>query len=133
VLIVEDNPEVREATVTLLTTWGHTVETAADGEKGLALALSWSPDVVCIDLMLPRMNGAEIARRLTVALGDRRPVLLAVTAYGHAADRELATAAGFDGFIVKPVDTNVLERILGGALPLPPGVALPAAARLVDR
>jgi CheY-like chemotaxis protein len=131
VLIIEDHADVRDAMVELVEWWGHDVRIAADGETGLVTALAWLPDVVCLNMSLPRMNGDEVARRIVVALGAERPILIAISGFGTAADRAVATKAGFDGFCVKPCEPRTLEAVLNGQLPLPADIALPAAARLV--
>lgn len=127
VLVVEDHDDVREATTALLQTWGHTVRNARDGRDGLAIALSWQPEIVCLDLMLPGMNGAEVARRIIAAFGDDRPMLLAITGYGRDVDRDLAIAVGFDAFLVKPYEPTVLRAILDGDGSLP--TSTPAGRR----
>src|SRR6185295_2870171 len=129
VLLVDDFPELLSAMTAVVQAWGHTVRCAPDGEHALAIALSWQPDVVCLDLAMPRMNGLEVARRIVAAFGDRRPLLVAITGLSGDADRELAAAAGFDRFLVKPHHLDALCEILGEQ-PRPAAVAPPASAKL---
>jgi len=129
VLIVEDHADLLNVMVDLVESWGHTVRSAADGEQALAIALAWQPHVVCLDLVLPRMNGLEVARRIVAAFShdrpDDRPVLIAVTGRSGDIDRELASAAGFDAFFAKPDHIDLLRQVLGGDPPLP--ATVPAA------
>ena len=118
VLIVEDHQELRTATVVLVQSWGHEVRSAADGDRGLAIALAWKPHVVCVDLALPQVNGDEVARRIIAASDRERPLLIAISGYGRDVEWEIASMAGFDVFLLKPHDVDLLEAaIRGDALP----------------
>jgi len=86
VLIIEDNVDTRETLRRLLEMDGHEVQEAADGAEGLEIALATRPDVVIVDIGLPRLDGYQVARRLRTALG-RGPLLVAVTGYGQPEDR----------------------------------------------
>jgi CheY-like chemotaxis protein len=123
VLIVEDQPDARRALQRLLQIWGHHVEVAEDGVRGLELATRASPDVALIDVGLPGVDGYELARRIRAerarSAGAAGPVrLVALTGYGQPEDRDRAYAAGFDLHLVKPVDRDQLSRALSEA-PLP--------------
>ncbi len=85
---------------------------AADGAAGLAAALVSRPDVVLVDVGLPKMDGYEVARRIRGAAGSWRPLLVALTGYGLPEDRARALEAGFDAHLVKPVDQTELEALL---------------------
>jgi CheY-like chemotaxis protein len=128
VLIVEDHRDLRKATVFLVESWGHVVRSAADGGHGLAIALDWRPDVICLNLVLPGIGGDEVARRVIAALGEDRPVLIAISGYGQEVDRQIASAAGFDAFFAKPYDIELLDAAIRDQ-PLTPEVALSGAAR----
>ena len=94
------------------------MRSAADGDRGLAIALAWKPDVVCLDLTLPHMNGDEVARRIIATSDGKRPLLIAISGYGRDVEREIASMAGFDVFLLKPYDVDLLEAaIRGDALP----------------
>jgi CheY-like chemotaxis protein len=123
VLIVEDHQELRSATVFLVQSWGHEVRSAADGDRGLALALAWKPDVVCLDLALPRLRGEEVARRIVADCGSERPLLIAISGYGNDIEREIAKAAGCDVFLLKPYVVDLLEAAVRGD-PLPDEIVL---------
>ena len=111
VLLVDDNRYVRESMETLLTTCGHRVSLAADGETGVAQALARRPDVAIVDLGLPGMSGLDVATKIRSALG-RNIFLISLTGYGHESDKAKALAAGFDLHLVKPVKPQDLIRLL---------------------
>jgi CheY-like chemotaxis protein len=118
VLIVEDNTDGRETLRTLLELLGHRVEVAEDGFQGLERALAWRPDVVLLDIGLPGLDGYEVAHHLRRRLGDRM-TLIAHTGYGQPEDRRRAFEAGFDAYLVKPVDVRDLSQLLA-RLPVSP-------------
>ena len=113
VLLVEDNEDAREALRLALSLDGHDVLEAADGQHGIDLALAERPHLALIDVGLPGIDGYEVARRLRAVPADR-PYLIALTGYGQPDDRARATAAGFDAFMVKPVDPEALRSVLRG-------------------
>ena len=108
ILVVDDEPRNVLLLQDLLESRGHTVWTAADGQQGLALAQDRSPDVVLLDVMMPRLNGFDVCRRLKA---DQRtamiPVLL-VTSLNAREDRLAGIGAGANDFITKPIDTGDL-------------------------
>jgi CheY-like chemotaxis protein len=124
---VDDHAELLRVTTELVESWGHQVRCAVEGQEAFAIALAWHPDLVLLDIALPRMNGMEVARRIVAAFPEaERPVLVALTGLGSDVDRDLASAAGFDGFLQKPDYVDLLQRILEtGGLPLPVEAALP--------
>jgi CheY-like chemotaxis protein len=112
VLIIEDNPDARNALRALLEVWGHHVEVAEDGPRGFEAALAMRPDVVIVDIGLPGLDGYHVARGLRAALGEGGAFLVALTGYGQPDDRRRALEAGFDVHLVKPVDPDVLAETL---------------------
>ena len=104
ILVVEDNLTNLELMTYLLQAYGHTPLTAGDGEQGLEVAGHEALDLILCDISLPGMDGYEVARRL----GDHPDLgtipLVAVTAMAMVGDRERVLAAGFDGYISKPID-----------------------------
>ncbi|HUP98752.1 MAG TPA: ATP-binding protein [Usitatibacter sp.] len=116
VLIVEDNDDARETLRVLLELSGHRVHAEPDGERGLETALRLKPEVMLVDVGLPRMDGYELARRVRAADGwPVRPLLVAVTGYGQPADRAMALAAGFDSHLPKPVEPQHLIDLIATA------------------
>jgi CheY-like chemotaxis protein len=112
VLIVEDNADARDLLETLCRTWGYEVAIASNGLLGVEKALKLQPHLSLVDIGLPGIDGYEVARRLRAAADTRHLTLVALTGYGLPAQREKALAAGFDVHLVKPVDPEVLERLL---------------------
>ena len=116
ILIIEDNTDARETMRVLLELQGHRVQAETDGESGLATALRIHPEVLLIDVGLPRMDGYEVARRIRAASGwPRRPLLVAITGYGQESDRLRALEAGFDIHMAKPVEPAKLLEVIEGA------------------
>jgi len=112
VLIVEDNADVRDGLRMLLEAWGHRVEQAEDGERGLAVLRGSLPEVLLVDLGLPGIDGHSLARAARAAPGGESLLLVAISGYGGPADRARAKEAGFDAYLTKPVDTDELSGIL---------------------
>lgn len=114
IVLVEDNPDAREALRELLSLDGHIVAVAADGLAGLRAIHEHQPKVAIVDIGLPLLDGYGLAERVRAdpSLGQVR--LLALTGYGQPKDLERARAAGFDGHVVKPVDVRELTRALAG-------------------
>jgi CheY-like chemotaxis protein len=110
VLIVDDNADAADTMGLLVQHWGHEVATANDGLTALEVARQFVPDLALVDIGLPGMDGYEVARRMR----DLNPeiVLVALTGYGRAADRDAARAAGFDRHMVKPADLDELQRLM---------------------
>lgn len=115
VLVVDDNADSADSLAMLLTLAGHRVETALDGPGALAAAADFRPEVILLDIGLPGMDGYEVARRLWATEPRPRPLVVALTGYTQGEDRRRAREAGFDYFLVKPVDPVELERIIGMA------------------
>jgi PAS domain S-box-containing protein len=128
ILVVDDNADSALSLALLLRLGGHEVRTALDGESGLHVAREFRPQVVLLDIGLPRMDGYEVARRLRAEeKGAPRLLVLAMTGYGQDEDRRRSREAGCDHHLVKPVDPDELRRLLATApvgerepAPLPP-------------
>jgi signal transduction histidine kinase/CheY-like chemotaxis protein len=112
VLIVEDNPDGRESMRELLEIWGHQVELAENGPQGVEKAFSSRPDVALVDIGLPGLDGNEVARRIRSTLGPQQICLIAMTGYGQPEDRRRALQAGFDNYLIKPIDPARLATLL---------------------
>jgi two-component system, cell cycle response regulator len=103
ILIVEDNPTNLELMSYLLTAFGHTTLAACDGEEGIKVAQREMPDLIVCDIQLPNLDGYEVARRLKSNTAMHMTPLVAVTALAMVGDRDRVLAAGFDGYIAKPI------------------------------
>ena len=112
ILIVDDHPDVREVLRLMLEAWGHRVEEAETGERGLEIIQHSRPDVVLVDIGLPDLDGCSVARAVRSARGGDAYLLVAITGYGGAADRRRTREAGFDAHLTKPLDEAELARIL---------------------
>jgi CheY-like chemotaxis protein len=112
VLVVDDNLDAAEGLAMLLQLKGHEVATAYDGDGALESARRFSPEVVLLDIGLPRQDGFEVARRLREEFPDRGMLLVALTGYGQERDRLRAREAGFDHHLLKPVRLELLEQLL---------------------
>lgn len=108
ILIIEDDPASRDALRLLLQIEGHRVEIAEEGARGLAMAEALRPDVALIDIGLPGVSGYEVARRLRATERGNRLRLIALTDYSDSDNRHRALDAGFDRYLVKPVETTQL-------------------------
>jgi CheY-like chemotaxis protein len=115
VLLIEDNVDAGEALAELLSQSGHEVEVALDGQAGLEVFDRFNPQVVLCDIGLPGLNGYEVAVRMRERRPTTRPLMVALTGYGSAKDRQRSTAAGFDHHVVKPVIPEVLLQIIDSA------------------
>ena len=136
VLIVEDEPDIRELVVHHLNRDGYLVSAASSGEEALRLVQAVAPDLVLLDLMMPEMDGLEVCRRLrqdpaTVSL----PIVM-LTAKGDEVDRVLGLEIGADDYIVKPFSPKELlarvRAVLRRSRPASGGTPLSLGALLID-
>jgi CheY-like chemotaxis protein len=112
VLVVDDNPDITETMTLLLQAWGYRTLSATDGEAGLALAEAQRPDIVLMDIGMPRMDGYEMARRIRALPGGKAMTLIAVSGWGQAGDLARSREAGIDEHLLKPVDPARLREVL---------------------
>jgi two-component system cell cycle response regulator DivK len=109
ILIAEDNPASREFLVELLDAQGYQVIVAEDGESALRKVKAEPPDLVLLDIQMPGMDGYEVVRRLRADPSTSALRIVACTAYAMSGDEEKAIAAGFDGYITKPIRAAALR------------------------
>jgi signal transduction histidine kinase len=112
VALVEDNDDVRLLMGEVLESWGHEVRQASTGAIGVDLILEQRPDIAFIDIGLPDMDGYELARQVRSALGQDKPLLVALSGFSQRRDRERASNAGFDDHLAKPANPADLRRLL---------------------
>ena len=110
ILVVEDNPLNRELVVDLLEGAGYTVLQAEGGVELLERVKAAQPGLILLDLQLPGLDGVTLARQLKADPATREIPVLAMTAYARLEDQERAMAAGCDGYLRKPLDTQGLLR-----------------------
>ncbi len=118
ILIIEDEFYNRMLLLDLFTAFGYSVLVAADGVEGLELALKAKPDLIVMDLGLPRLDGWSVARRLTSEPRDCVAPIIALTAWVRPEDNQLAKESGCDVYLRKPIRTgeliHIVRRILHG-------------------
>jgi two-component system CheB/CheR fusion protein len=118
VLVVDDNPDSAESLAMLLQFDGHEAHTAHDGVEGVAAAARIHPDVILLDIGLPKMNGYEAARQIRQLPDGHRIMLVALTGWDQADHRRRSAEAGFNTHLVKPIGHTDLAKLLA-TLPLP--------------
>jgi CheY-like chemotaxis protein len=117
ILIADDNVDSAESMGMLLRLMGNDVRIASDGLEAVEQAAQFQPDIVLMDIGMPRLDGYEAARRIRNQDWSRDTLLVAVTGWGPSDDSEEATAAGFDRHFTKPLDPAELRRLVSSARP----------------
>lgn len=117
ILVVDDNEDAAQTLAMLLDSMGHEVLVEHDPYRALETAVTETPRVCMLDIGLPGIDGNELARRLRARPENANTTLIALTGYGQEDDRATAYAAGFDYYLVKPVDAKKLGTILAGMAP----------------
>jgi len=124
ILIVEDSEDSRDGLRAWLELSGHEIHEAADGTKAVEMALKVRPDLMLIDIGLPGINGYEVARRIRSSAIGSVTTMIALSGYGQSEYVQQAKQAGFDDYIVKPVDPNRLTKLI--SFLVPKGLGLPS-------
>jgi DNA-binding response OmpR family regulator len=114
-LVVDDNHDFVEALRILLETNGHQVEVAFDGVEAVEAARRVEPDVVVLDVGLPKLNGYEVCRRIREQGLAMRPFIIGATGWAQLVDPELGWYVGFDAQLVKPFGYEQLSALLESA------------------
>jgi len=112
VLVVDDNRDAAASTAEMLELLGHEVRTAHDGFEAVEAAEAFRPDVILMDVGMPRLNGYDATRRIRERPWGKGVTVVALTGWGQEGDRVQSRAAGCDGHLVKPVHLNDLVRYL---------------------
>jgi CheY-like chemotaxis protein len=110
ILIVEDNKANLDLVKYLLECSGYTTFVARDGEEGIRMAQAQGPDLVLCDLAMPVMDGYDMVKRLRHDPLLRTTTVIAITAFSMPGDRDIAIAAGFDGYLPKPIDPQTFVQ-----------------------
>ena len=112
ILIVEDNADARESLVALLELLGHHVTAAESGFTALSSIRRSLPRLALVDIGLPDMDGLALARAIREVPGGDTIRLIALTGYGSPEDQERTAKSGFDAHLIKPLDLDVLDKLL---------------------
>jgi CheY-like chemotaxis protein len=112
ILVVDDSRDAAESLAMLLNLNGHSVDIANDGLVALKSAEESRPDLIFMDIGMPKLNGYDAARRIREAPWGTGITLVAISGWGQDSDREKSRAAGFDAHLVKPVEFSALDQIL---------------------
>lgn len=112
ILVVDDNHDSALSMSMMLSILGHDTRTAHDGETAVSTAEAFLPDVVLLDIGLPKLNGYEVAQRLREQAWGQSMFLIAVTGWGQDEDRQRSSEVGLNVHMVKPVEPAALEKLL---------------------
>ena len=119
ILVVDDSRDSATSLARLLNLTGHETHTAYDGLEAVEAAATFRPDVILLDIGLPKLNGYEACRKIREQPWSKDIVIVALTGWGQDEDRRKSKEAGFDGHLVKPVDHAVLTKLLAELQPTP--------------
>ncbi len=123
ILIVDDNKSNVKLMEATLNCGLYEVRTAMDAEDAIKVLETFAPRLILMDLQLPGMDGLTLTRLLKQDPARRHIIVLALTAYAMKGDEEKAIAAGFDGYITKPIDTRSLPKLIAHHLETEPAMA----------
>jgi CheY-like chemotaxis protein len=111
-LVVDDLKDSADSLSMLLRMLGHEVETAYDGEEAIAAAERFRPEVLLLDIGMPRLNGLDACRHIRELPWGQEVLIVALTGWGQDEDRRHTAQAGFDAHLVKPVDLDLLLKLM---------------------
>lgn len=112
ILVVDDNIDIAKSLTMLLQLKGNITKIASDGLDAIEAASSFQPDIILMDIGMPRLNGYDAAKEIRKQSWGKKVVLVALTGWGQEKDRCLSQEAGFDFHITKPVQLEILEKLL---------------------
>ena len=116
ILIVEDDPRNMRLITMTLGAMGYELVEASDGEKALDMAMRQRPDLIIMDIQLPKVNGLEVTRKLRQTLAVNHIPIIAIAAYAMKGDKEKAIDAGCDTYLPKPINTRELPGLIAEML-----------------
>jgi PAS domain S-box-containing protein len=114
ILVADDNKDAASSLAMLLKILGHDTQVAHDGQEALDKAASYRPEIVLLDIGMPKMSGYDVCRRLREQFAGNDMIIVAVTGWGQEEDRQKSVEAQFDGHLVKPVEPRGLMTLLAG-------------------
>ena len=117
ILVVDDNHDSALSLAMMLSIMGHETRTAHDGETAVSTAENFLPEVVLLDIGLPKLNGYEVAQRIRESSWGTTMFLIAVTGWGQDEDRQRSAEVGLNLHMVKPVEPAALEKLLSELQP----------------
>ena len=117
ILVADDNRDAALSLAMLLNMLGNETQTAYDGMEAVEKAASFHPDLILLDIGMPKLNGLEAARRIRQESWGKSVLLVALTGWGQEQDKQRSQEAGFDYHLVKPVDPDALEQLLADLKP----------------
>jgi two-component system cell cycle response regulator DivK len=112
ILIVEDAPLSMKVLRTLLRSYGYSLLEATDGEEALKVTCSDKPDLIIMDIQLPKVSGLEVTRQLRQMSDFNHTPIIALTAYAINGDKEKIISVGCDAYVAKPINTRELPRLI---------------------
>jgi len=121
ILIVDDNRDAALSLAMLMELTGNETHIAHDGQEAVEAAARLRPDVILLDIGLPRLNGFEACRQIREQPWSKTIVIVALTGWGQDDDRRKSLEAGFDGHLVKPANYDELTRLLDTLRSIPSG------------
>ena len=115
VLVADDLKDCADSLALLVRSMGHEARAVYDGEQAVAVAAEFEPDVVLLDIGMPRLDGYDACRRILAHANGRRPLVVALTGWDEEQHRRRGEEAGFDRHLIKPVDAALLAELLGAS------------------
>lgn len=112
VLVADDNRDAADSLSMLVRMWGHDVQTAYDGVVALTIATAFQPNVLLLDLTMPKRNGYQLVQELRSQTCFKTAFFVAVTGWADKAHRLLCAEAGFDHYLIKPIELSFVEELL---------------------
>ena len=116
ILIVEDNPQNMRLLEMVLRARNYALVKATDGEEALDVAMRERPDLIIMDIQLPKLNGLEVTRKLRETPDLRHTPIIGVTAYAMKGDKERIIESGCDAYLSKPINTRELPEVISQML-----------------
>ncbi len=128
ILIIEENVDAADALTMLLEIFGHDVRAVHSGEEGLDAIEADPPELAFVDIGMPGIDGWEVARRVIARMGEKAPMLVAISGYWDAEAIARSLAAGFDRHLGKPLDVEAMQTAICDCVARRPGqVVAPAS------
>jgi CheY-like chemotaxis protein len=119
VLVVDDNQDAADMLAVVVEKFGHEVRVAYDGEQAIAVAGGFQPEIILMDLGMPKLDGYAAARHIRRQSWGQEVLLVALSGWGQDGHKKQAKEAGFDHHLVKPADATQLRQLLANAIPTP--------------